>query len=142
MLLAKWCRTAGLLFQAGVPEAATVALAGESSGNTRVEQASRNAGAQVERGVRLGDAMYQEPFFPTELGWMVATSEKAGGHQHVWPVAHALYRQQAEDSAQLASIFLRLIFAVLAFQVVGITLFVLLTPIFVTLRLLMGFGLW
>ncbi|MGD1000606.1 MAG: type II secretion system F family protein [Candidatus Brocadiia bacterium] len=136
--VARWCGTAGMLFEAGVAEPAAVQLAGDSSGNARVQKASRNVQAQIIRGVKLGEAMQQERFFPDELNWMVTASAKSGSHRQVWPIAQGLYQRQAEDYGYVASFFLRLIFAILAFQAVGVTAVIMLSPLLILFRMFTG----
>ena len=138
--VARWCGTAGMLFEAGVAEPAAVQLAGDSSGNAAVREASRNVQARIVRGVKLGDAMQQERFFPDELNWMVTASARSGGHRPVWPIAQGLYHRQAEDYGYVASFFLRLIFAILAFQAVAVTVVFMLSPILLMVRMLNGLG--
>ncbi len=116
-LLARWCKTIGLLVAAHVPEPAAVRLAGESSGNKRVEAISRNVADRLAGGVLLGEAMTHQPFFHSPLAWMVRTAEQRGGHTRVWPVAAELYRDQADLGVRIVAVVLSTSFGLLALQV-------------------------
>ena len=138
LLLARWCGSTGMLVAAGVPEPAAVRLAGKGAGNAYVDTVSRALGERVEKGVPLGQAMREESFFPASLAWMVESAERAGGHGDVWPVAREMYRGQAQRSAYVASVLLRVFFALVAFQVVLVTVLAILMPLMRLMRNLGG----
>ena len=94
--------------------------------------------AQVVRGVKLGDAMQQEPFFPDELNWMVTASARTGGHRQVWPIAQGLYHRQAEDCAHVGFHFPPPDLRILAFQAVGVTVVIMVSPFLALIRMLTG----
>ena len=128
-LLARWCGYAGMLFRAGVPAPRAVRLAGRSTGNLSVEEMTRDVAQRVEQGMSLPDAMDGEGFFPPTLAWMLRSSEAAGGDAHVWSVAEDMYAAAARWSSLIVSVVLRLLFAVLAFQVVGATVYSMMAPL-------------
>jgi len=127
--LARWCRTMGMLVQAGVPEPAAVRLAGKGTGNARVAAISNDLGERLERGASLAQAMEGEWFFPPPLAWMVASAERAGGHARVWPVASDMYRTRGERLNYMISIVLRILFIMLAFQIIGVVVLTIFLPL-------------
>lgn len=142
-LLARWCATMGVLVQAGLPEPQAVRFAGESTGNLGVIGTSNRLAEQLDRGVKLSEALEEREvvesrgFFTPQLTWMVQASESAGGHAHVWPVAHDLYRDLANRSAYAASMVLRVLFIILAIQIVAMTASSLIHPL---VRLMQSLG--
>lgn len=129
LLLARWCRTFGCLVRAGVQEAEAVELAGRSTGNRAVQRVSGTVAAELTKGTRLADAMGCHRFFLRPLVWMVGAAEERGGHADVWPIAERSIRRQANDAAPVVDIVLRIIFAVLALQIVGMTLRAFISPL-------------
>jgi type II secretory pathway component PulF len=136
--LARWCGTMGVLVNAGVPEPQAVRLAGRSTGHAGFEAQSEWIAAEVEKGRPLADAMAAQSLFPPILAWMVGASQKAGGHAAVWRAAQELYRAQGERLSYVASIVLRILFFVLAVQMVLVTQRALFLPLIRLLRMLGG----
>jgi type II secretory pathway component PulF len=127
--LARWCGTMAVLVSAGVPEPQAVRLAGRSTGHAGFEAQSEWIAAEVEKGRPLADAMSEKSFFPPMLSWMVGASQKAGGHAGVWPAAQELYRAQGERLSHVTSVVLRIVFLILAVQMVGFTVTALFLPL-------------
>ena len=137
-LLVRWCGTMGMLVRAGVPEPQAVRLAGESVGNVRVAMMSRKLADRLAAGESLPDLMSRKRFFPPPLAWMVGVSQRIGGHGHVWPIAQELYDEQARRIAFIASVVLRVVFIILAIQVVGFTISSLFLPLIRLMNVLGG----
>jgi type II secretory pathway component PulF len=127
--LARWCGTMAVLVNAGVPEAQAVRLAGRSTGHAGFESQSEWIAAELEKGRPLAEAMGAKSFFPPMLSWMVGASQKAGGHAAVWPAAQELYRAQGERLSHVTSVVLRVVFLMLAVQMVGVTVTALFLPL-------------
>jgi type II secretory pathway component PulF len=73
--------------------------------------------------------MRAKSLFPPMLAWMVGASQKSGGHAAVWPAAQELYRAQGERLSYVTSVVLRVVFLVLAVQMVGLTVIALFLPL-------------
>jgi type IV pilus assembly protein PilC len=119
----------GVLVNAGVPEAQAVRLAGRSTGHAGFEAQSEWIAAELEKGRPLAEAMGAKSFFPPMLAWMVGASQKAGGHAAIWPAAQELYRAQGERLSHVTSAVLRVVFLILAVQVVGLTVMAMFLPL-------------
>lgn len=122
MLLARWCRMAGLLFAAGVPEPEAVRILGRASGNRVVRKMAGKMAEELAAGVSMDNAMSVHPFFPPVLTWSVGVAAAGGGHARIWPVAEELYRRQARRSSVVAGTVLRILFPLIAYQTIGMAL--------------------
>jgi type II secretory pathway component PulF len=94
---------------------------------------------EVEKGRPLAEAMGVKSFFPPMLAWMVSASQKTGGHAAVWPAAQDLYRAQGERLSHVTSEVLRIVFLLLAMQLVGLTVISLFLPF---LKIMNSLGGW
>ena len=94
--------------------------------------------AELEKGRPLADAMAAKSFFPPILSWMVGASQSSGGHAAIWPAAQELFRGQGERLSYITSIVLRVVFLVLAVQVVGVTVLGLFLPLIKLMNALGG----
>ncbi len=131
MLLARWCRMAGLLFVAGVPEPEAVRIIGRASGNRIVRKMSDRMAIALEAGVPMESVMASEQsFFPPMLTWSAGAATASGGHARIWPVAEELYRRQARSSSAIVGVVLRLFFPVVAYQIIGMSLVAQFLPLF------------
>jgi type IV pilus assembly protein PilC len=137
-LLARWCGAMALLVRAGVPEPQAVRLAGRSTGHVGVEAQSKWLSGELEKGRPLAEAMEERPFFPPPLVWMVGSSQRLGGHAPIWPAARELYQAQGERLSFVVSIVLRVLFIVLAFMMVGVTVSAMFLPLIKLMRALGG----
>jgi len=130
MLLARWCRMAGLLFSAGVPEPEAVRIIGRASGNRVVRRMADRMAVELESGVPMEQVMATEyRFFPPMLTWSAGAATASGGHARIWPVAEDLYRRQAQTRSVVVSAVLRLFFPLVAYQVIGMTMVALFLPL-------------
>jgi len=120
-LLARWCRSFGHLVSAGVAEHDAVMLAGRATGNRAVARLSEKLAREVRTGRSLGDAIGENRFFPASLVWMVGAAERRGGHADLWPLADSTFQRQADDSAPVADMVLRIFFGALALLLVVVT---------------------
>ncbi len=129
MLLARWCRMAGLLFSAGVPEPEAVRIIGRASGNRIVQKMADRMALRLEAGEPLEQVMATEHFFfPPMLTWSAGAASASGGHARIWPMAEELYRRQAQTRSVVVSAVLRLYFPLVVYQVIGLALVALFLP--------------
>jgi len=135
--LARWCGTMAVLVNAGVPEPQAVRLAGRSTGHAGFEAQSERIAAELEKGRPLAEAMGARSLFPPMLAWMIGASQKAGGHAAVWPAAQELYRAQGERLSYVTSVVLRVVFFLLAVEMVFATESALFLPL---VRLMKSLG--
>jgi type IV pilus assembly protein PilC len=129
LALARWCNTMSALITAGVPEGKAIRMAGESAGNALIANESRRTAALVDSGMPLGEAMEARKFFPATLTWMVRAASSTGSHAYLWSATRDIYRDQAERWSLVTSVVLRILFIVLAFAVVGVTIQALFLPL-------------
>ena len=61
--------------------------------------------------------------------WVVGAGGDAGGHSHIWQTASSLYENRADTTAQIMSIVLRVVFVLLAVQIVGVTVLAAFLPL-------------
>jgi len=129
MLLSRWCRAMGMLVSARVDEPTAVRLSGESAGNACVRRVSGRVAEALSEGATLADAMTKYWFFPEPLVWVVGAGKDAGGHAHVWETASSLYEKRAESTARIMSVILRVVFVLLALQIVAVTVLAAFLPL-------------
>lgn len=76
--IGNFCRTLGILLQAGVPLLTALDLAGMASSNRLVEIASRKMKKGVNEGEKMTKSMHKSGIFPQTLIWMLAVGEERG----------------------------------------------------------------
>lgn len=76
--IGNFCRTLGILLQAGVPLLTALDLAGMASSNRLVKIASREMGKEVNEGERMTKSMSKSRIFPHTLVWMLSVGEQRG----------------------------------------------------------------
>lgn len=129
VLLARWCRMAGLLFAAGVPEPEAVRIIGNAAGNRVVREMAGQMAAELKAGRPMEEVMAGHDFFPPVLTWSVGAAAASGSHARIWPVAEDLYRRQAQARSIVVGAVLRLYFPLMVYQVVGGGLVALFLPL-------------
>ncbi|NOX96993.1 MAG: type II secretion system F family protein [Nitrospirae bacterium] len=94
--IGNFCRTLGILLQAGVPLLTALELAGTASSNRLIEIASREMGKGVSEGERMTKSMNKFAVFPHTLVWMLSVGEHRGKLDESLLRLAGLYREQID----------------------------------------------
>ena len=76
--MSRFARTFAQLIRAGVPILDVMAIVGETSGNSQVEEAIKGVSTDVEKGDTLAAAMAKQTIFPPIMLRMVSAGEATG----------------------------------------------------------------
>jgi type IV pilus assembly protein PilC len=121
--LSRFSRTFSTLVKSGVPIIGALEIVGETSGNTVIENAVRNAAESVKCGDTLSGPLGKEPVFPPMVVRMIGIGEKAGALETLLAKISEFYDQQVEAEVKsLTSLIEPILIAVMGFIVGGIVL--------------------
>jgi len=124
LAVARFARTLGALYGAGVPIMSATKIAGEASGTSVLERYASTMGASLEKGVSIAETMNNAHFFPPMFVGMVSTGETTGNLDGMLNKAADFYEEEAKHaSIQLVVILgvalLLLMAIIIAIQVIG-----------------------
>jgi len=96
--LARFARTFSSLTQSGVPILHTLQIAGNSAGNSVVEDAAAGMNAAIEKGNSLAVAMGRYPIFPPMMVRMVSAGEQTGRVDKMLEKLSEFYNEEVETT--------------------------------------------
>jgi type IV pilus assembly protein PilC len=121
--LSRFSRTFSTLIKSGVPIIGALEIVGETSGNTVIENAVKNAAESVKCGDTLSGPLGKEPVFPPMVVRMIGIGERAGALEQLLEKISEFYDQQVEAEVKgLTSMIEPLLIAVMGIVVGGIVL--------------------
>ncbi len=121
--LSRFSRTFSTLIKSGVPIIGALEIVGETSGNTVIEAAVKNAAESVKGGDTLSGPLSKEPVFPPMVVRMIGIGERAGALEQLLEKISEFYDQQVEAEVKgLTSMIEPLLIAVMGIVVGGIVL--------------------
>jgi type IV pilus assembly protein PilC len=117
LVIARFSRTLAALYGAGVPINTATALAGDTSGNYVLEQATVRVIPAIERGMPVSGALAATHFFPPMFLGMIQTGETSGSLDEILNKAAEFYEEEAKHAiiqlTVILGVVLLLIMAVL-----------------------------
>ena len=121
--LSRFSRTFSTLIKSGVPIIGALEIVGDTSGNTVIETAVKNAAESVKGGDTLSGPLGKEPVFPPMVVRMIGIGERAGALEQLLEKISEFYDQQVEAEVKgLTSMIEPLLIAVMGIVVGGIVL--------------------
>jgi type IV pilus assembly protein PilC len=121
--LSRFSRTFSTLVKSGVPIIGALEIVAETSGNTVIERAVKNAAEAVKGGDTLSGPLSKEPVFPPMVVRMIGIGERAGALETLLAKISEFYDQQVEAEVKgLTSLIEPILIAVMGVIVGGIVL--------------------
>ena len=130
VVVAKFLRTMGVLVDSGLPMLDSLELAGETSGNEVVTQASKRIAETVSRGGSLSKGFADASVFPEIVVQMVSTGEETGSLGEMLNNISDFYDEQVETSITGLSAFIEPLLIMLIGAIVAIVVVSTFLPIF------------
>jgi type IV pilus assembly protein PilC len=138
-IMARVCRTMGVLLQSGIPLIEAMETAAMVSNNSVLERAIRKASNSVRDGVTIADSLKGTGEFPSMVTQIVATGEESGTLPLMLSKATLYYEQQVDNTVATLSSLIEPIMIVLMGSIVGGVIFALYLPIFGLGQAMRGF---
>ncbi len=138
-IMARVCRTMGVLLQSGIPLIEAMETAAMVANNTVLERAIRKASNSVRDGVTIADSFRGTGEFPSMVTQIVATGEESGTLPLMLGKATLYYEQQVDNTVATLSSLIEPIMIVLMGSIVGGVIFALYLPIFGLGQAMRGF---
>ncbi len=130
VLMARFCKTLGHLLERGVGIAEALTLTRGTMGNGVFEEAVAKAGAAVERGGKLSEALSATGVFPATATWLLAASEERGDVVPCLLELGDYYHHAAERRGKMLAALIEPILIMLTGLIVGIIVVSLFMPLF------------
>jgi type IV pilus assembly protein PilC len=130
VVIAKFLRTLGVLVESGLPVIDSLELAGGSSGNEVVFQASGKIGNMVSHGSSLSKSFASTGVFPEIVVQMVSTGEETGTLGEMLANLSDYYDEQVGTSIEGLSSILEPLLIVLIGGLIAIILVAMFLPVF------------
>lgn len=138
-IMARVCRTMGVLLQSGIPLIEAMETAAMVSNNSVLERAMRKASNSVRDGVTIADSLRGTGEFPSMVTQIVATGEESGTLPLMLSKATLYYEQQVDNTVATLSSLIEPIMIVAMGGIVGGVIFALYLPIFGLGQAMRGF---
>ena len=120
-VLARWTRTLGTMFAAGVPLVEALDSVGGASGNLVYQEATEQIQKDVATGSSLTSAMASRGVFPTMVLQMSAIGEESGSLDHMLGKAAEFYEEEVDEMVKgISSLMEPFIISILGTMIGGI----------------------
>jgi type IV pilus assembly protein PilC len=129
-IMARVCRTMGLLLQSGIPLIDAMETVSQVSGNLLIENAMKVATQRVRDGETLAETLRQSGQFPGMVTQLVASGEESGTLPAMLGKAALYYEQQVDNSVATLSTLIEPIMIVIVGAIAGGVILALYLPIF------------
>lgn len=127
--IGNFCRTLGILLQAGVPLLTALNLAGTASSNRLIEIASLEMGKGVSEGERMAKSMSKFDIFPHTLVWMLSVGEQRGKLDESLLRLAGMYREGVDRTLRRIELVLAPLCIVGVGLIVGLIIIALFQPL-------------
>ena len=129
-IMARVCRTMGLLLQSGLPLMDVLDTVTRVAGNRVIEKAVAMTMQRVRDGATLADALRDTGQFPGMITQLVASGEESGSLASMLGKAAGYYEQQVDNMVSTLATLIEPIMIVVMGGIVGSVIFALYLPIF------------
>jgi len=129
-VLARWARTLGLLFAAGVPLVDALGSAGLAAGNHVYLQASLQIQRQIQQGSSLTSALKQSRCFPGLIQQLAAVGEASGALDQMFERVALYYEEQVDHALLVLTSVLEPLAMALLGALCGALIWALYLPVF------------
>lgn len=128
--VARWCRTLGTMFKAGVPIVEALNSVAGAAGNIVYYNATKSIQTEISSGIALNVAMDNAGVFPPMMIQMAAIGEESGALDVMLEKVAEFYEQEVDDAVGALSSLLEPIIIVFLGTVVGGIVVAMYLPIF------------
>jgi type IV pilus assembly protein PilC len=128
--IARWTRTLGTMFAAGVPLVEALDSVGGASGNAVYTEATKRIQSQVSTGTSLTVAMQEAGVFPPLVTQLVSIGEESGSLEHMLSKVADFFEAEVDDAVAAMSSLIEPILIVFLGVVIGGIVIAMYLPIF------------
>ena len=128
--IARWTRTLGTMFAAGVPLVEALDSVGGASGNAVYTEATKRIQSQVSTGTSLTVAMQEAGVFPPLVTQLVSIGEESGSLEKMLSKVADFFEAEVDDAVAAMSSLIEPILIVFLGVVVGGIVIAMYLPIF------------
>ena len=128
--IARWTRTLGTMFAAGVPLVEALDSVGGASGNAVYTEATKRIQSQVSTGTSLTVAMQEAGVFPPLVTQLVSIGEESGSLEHMLSKVADFFEAEVDDAVAAMSSLIEPILIVFLGVIVGGIVIAMYLPIF------------
>lgn len=128
--IARWTRTLGTMFAAGVPLVEALDSVGGASGNAVYGEATKKIQQQVSNGTALTIAMQDANVFPPLVTQLVSIGEESGSLEHMLSKVADFYEAEVDDAVASLSSLIEPIMIVMLGIIIGGIVVAMYLPIF------------
>ena len=128
--IARWTRTLGTMFAAGVPLVEALDSVGGASGNAVYTEATKRIQSQVSTGTSLTVAMQEAGVFPPLVTQLVSIGEESGSLEHMLSKVADFFEAEVDDAVAAMSSLIEPILIVFLGVVIGGIVVAMYLPIF------------
>ena len=128
--LARFSRTLGIIFSAGVPLVDGMNTVGAATGNRVYQKAVQNVKNEISTGRSLEHAMSNTGVFPNMMLQMVASGEESGELEVMLDKVADFYEREVDDAVDAMSSLIEPFMIVLLGTIIGTMVLAMYMPIF------------
>ena len=128
--IARWTRTLGTMFAAGVPLVEALDSVGGASGNAVYTEATKRIQSQVSTGTSLTAAMQEAGVFPPLVTQLVSIGEESGSLEKMLSKVADFFEAEVDDAVAAMSSLIEPILIVFLGVVIGGIVIAMYLPIF------------
>lgn len=128
--IARWTRTLGTMFAAGVPLVDALDSVGGASGNAVYTEATKRIQSQVSTGTSLTVAMQEAGVFPPLVTQLVSIGEESGSLEHMLSKVADFFEAEVDDAVAAMSSLIEPILIVFLGVIIGGIVIAMYLPIF------------
>ena len=128
--IARWTRTLGTMFAAGVPLVEALDSVGGASGNAVYTDATKRIQSQVSTGTSLTVAMQEAGVFPPLVTQLVSIGEESGSLEHMLSKVADFFEAEVDDAVAAMSSLIEPILIVFLGVIIGGIVIAMYLPIF------------
>ncbi|MFN7351919.1 MAG: type II secretion system F family protein [Burkholderiales bacterium] len=128
--IARWTRTLGTMFAAGVPLVEALDSVGGASGNAVYTEATKRIQSQVSTGTSLTVAMQEAGVFPPLVTQLVSIGEESGSLEHMLSKVADFFEAEVDDAVAAMSSLIEPILIVFLGVIIGGIVIAMYLPIF------------
>jgi type IV pilus assembly protein PilC len=128
--IARWTRTLGTMFAAGVPLVEALDSVGGASGNAVYTEATKRIQSRVSTGTSLTVAMQEAGVFPPLVTQLVSIGEESGSLEHMLSKVADFFEAEVDDAVAAMSSLIEPILIVFLGVIIGGIVIAMYLPIF------------
>lgn len=128
--LSRFCRTYAILIRSGVPILRALEIVASASGNTYVEDATKNIMRHISQGGQLSECVAEIPYFPPVVKHMAKAGEQTGNVDGMLTKVSDFYDAEIETVVESLTQLMEPIMIVVLGSIIGFIVMAMFLPIF------------